>query len=314
MDKKSEPKNDKFITGKMIDCIGNEFDVFLGKNMSIFRYDDVLFIQPPYKYVINDNFLENNRSQSEHGPLNSFFIDKKSEILSFYPINCEIEITSNNGEITLNFINKDKKSLKNTEILILHPWNEIAKKLIQTTIDGKILKITNTTTIADIFKQLKIQNLMPNEIKQPNHKANNSGNTNKSTTHLNKEVLIKKKIEQTNNKTNSIANDIKETNKSTTHLNKEVLIKKEIKQTNNKTENIANDIKETNEPANLNKEVPIKNEIKPDNKTNNIANDIKETNEPANNTSNSLFDEKCCCGFSLNDIKNNLCRCLTQGF
>ena len=203
MDKKSEPKNDKFITGKMIDYIGNKFDVFLGKNMSIFRYDDVLFIQPPYKGVINDNFLENNRSQSEHGPLNSFFIDKKSEILSFYPINCEIEITSNNGEITLNFINKDKKSLKNTEILILHPWNEIAKKLIQTTIDGKILKITNTTTIADIFKQLKIQNLMPNEIKQPNHK---------STNQLNKEVLIKKKIEQTNNKTENVANDIKETN------------------------------------------------------------------------------------------------------
>ena len=235
MDKKSEPKNDKFITGKMIDCIGNEFDVFLGKNMSIFRHDDVLFIQPPYKYVINDNFLENNRSQSEHGPLNSFFIDKKSEILSFYPINCEIEITSNNGEITLNFINKDKKSLKNTEILILHPWKKIKKKLIQTTIDGKILKITNTTTIADIFKQLKIQNLMPNEIKQPNHK---------STNQLNKEVLIKKKIEQTNNKTE------------------------------------------------------------------NVANDIKETNEPANNTSNSLFDEKCCCGFSLNDIKNNLYCCL----
>ena len=274
MDKKSEPKNDKFITGKMIDYIGNKFDVFLGKNMSIFRYDDVLFIQPPYKGVINDNFLENNRSQSEHGPLNSFFIDKKSEILSFYPINCKIEITSNNGEITLNFINNDKKSLKNTEILITHPAIEkkINEKknyeLIQTTIDGKILKITNTTTIADIFKQLKIQNLMPNEIKQPNHK---------STDQLNKEVLIKKKIEQTNNKTDNIKNNIEKTIKST-KPNKEVIIQKEIEQTNNKTEN--------------------------------VANDIKETNEPANNTSNSLFDEKCCCGFSLNDIKNNLCCCL----
>ena len=165
MDKKSEPKNDKFITGKMIDYIGNEFDVFLGKNMSIFRHDDFLFIQPPYKYVINDNFLENNRSQSEHGPLNSFFIDKKSEILSFYPINCEIEITSNNGEITLNFINKDKKSLKNTEILILHPAIKIEEgdKLKQTTIDGKILKITSTTTIADIFKQLNVENMTPFE-------------------------------------------------------------------------------------------------------------------------------------------------------
>ena len=85
--------------------------------------------------------------------------------MSFYPINCEIEITSNNGEITLNFINKDKKSLKNTEILILHPAIKIEEgdKLKQTTIDGKILKITSTTTIADIFKQLNVENMTPFE-------------------------------------------------------------------------------------------------------------------------------------------------------
>ena len=257
MDKKSEPKNDKFITGKMISYIGDEFDVFLGKNMSIFICGKSIKICLPYTGDINSGFLENNHGELKDGPLYSFFMEKKSKILSL-----------DNGEITLNFINKDKKSLKNTEILILHPWNEIAKKLIQTTIDGKILKITNTTTIADIFKQLKIQNLMPNEIKQPNHK---------STDQLNKEVLIKKKIEQTNNKTDNIKNNIEKTIKST-KPNKEVTIQKEIEQTNNKTEN--------------------------------VANDIKETNEPANNTSNSLFDEKCCCGFSLNDIKNNLCSCL----
>ena len=210
MDKKSEQKNDKFITGKMIDYIGNEFDVFLGKNMSIFRHNDLLFIQPPYKYVINDNFLENNRSQSKHGPLNSFFIDEKSQILSFYPINCKIEITSNDNKKTFSFIKeKNTTSSKETEIMITHPTFK------QTKINKEDLVIDDTTTIADIFKQLKIQNLMPNKIKPPN------------------------------------------------------------------------------------------------NKTDNIKNDIKKTNEPTNNTSNSLFDEKCCCGFSLNDIKNNLCCCLT---
>lgn len=209
MDKKSEPKNDKFITGKMISYIGDEFDVFLGKNMSIFICGKSIKICLPYTGDINSGFLENNHGELKDGPLYSFFMEKKSEILSLEPIVNEVKKTINNGEITLNFINNDKKSLKNTEILITHPAIEkkINEKknyeLIQTTIDGKILKITNTTTIADIFKQLKIQNLMPNEIKQPNHK---------STNQLNKEVLIKKKIEQTNNKTENVANDIKETN------------------------------------------------------------------------------------------------------
>lgn len=209
MDKKSEPKNDKFITGKMISYIGDEFDVFLGKNMSIFICGKSIKICLPYTGDINSGFLENNHGELKDGPLYSFFMEKKSKILSLEPIVNEVKKTINNGEITLNFINNDKKSLKNTEILITHPAIEkkINEKknyeLIQTTIDGKILKITNTTTIADIFKQLKIQNLMPNEIKQPNHK---------STNQLNKEVLIKKKIEQTNNKTENVANDIKETN------------------------------------------------------------------------------------------------------
>ena len=158
MDKKSEPKNDKFITGKMIDCIGNEFDVFLGKNMSIFRCDDFLFIKPPYTGVINGNFSENNHLQSKYGPLNSFFIDKKSEILSFYPINCEIEITNNDNKKTFKFIKeKNTTSSKDTEIMITHPT------FTQTKINKEYLVIDDTTTIADIFKQLNVEKMTPFE-------------------------------------------------------------------------------------------------------------------------------------------------------
>lgn len=72
-----DTNDDKIVKGKMIDDSGNEFDVFLMKNMSLFIGYNIVFILPPYndRRALNNGFNENNRGKykDQEQPLYSFF-------------------------------------------------------------------------------------------------------------------------------------------------------------------------------------------------------------------------------------------------
>ena len=198
-----DTNDDKIVKGKMIDDGGNEFDVFLMKNMSLFIGYNIVFILPPYndRRALNNGFNENNRckykDQEQQQQLYSFF-QGTERFVFYYTEKSKIQYSINdeNDKIELH--------LPSNNITIQNPSHTSTKTITQE------LTITSETTPQDVYSQLGIDKLVQQPFKEQNEEKRKKNNKEEKSGTLDtidikrdkndtfQEVLIEKRINQGN--------------------------------------------------------------------------------------------------------------------